>query len=464
MSNKERILESIDRRRDLLKNLSDQVWELAEVGDKEVGSAQLLAETLENQGFKVSRNTGDLETAFVAEYGSGGPVVGLLGEYDALPELSQAVSAQRKPLEEGGAGHGCGHNLLGVAAPGSALALKDMIDHGSPGTVKFFGCPAEETLSGKVIMAQAGAFDDLDVCLTWHPGGVNGLWAGSSLALNSAKFTFFGRTSHAAASPHVGRSALDAVELMNVGANYLREHVIPDARIHYVITEGGGEPNVVPSRAQAWYYVRGPKRRDVKEIYDRLLRIAEGACLMTETTHQVELLAGCYDYLPNAHLSRILWEEMHALGGPGFDEDDLTFAQDLAGTLDPGQLDRTRESMKESLAEGDQFLHSTVGPWREPDPSRAMPGSTDVGDVSWLVPTSQIVTACAPLGVAGHTWQFTASSGSSVGIKGMMLAARVMALAGYRLLNSQQDIEQAQKEFEAATRDRPYQSPLEDMA
>ncbi len=453
------LLAAVDSRSSRLEGLSRQIWHLAEPALQEQQSARLLADALEQEGFRVERGTGGVATAFVAEYGSGSPVLGILGEYDALPELSQRASPQRDPVVRGGPGHGCGHNLLGTAAVGAALALKDAIAAGTcGGTIRFYGCPAEELLLGKVLLAASGAFDDLDACLTWHPGTVNSVWGGSSLALNSALFTFHGVTSHAAASPDAGRSALDAVELMNVGANYLREHVRPEARIHYVITEGGSEPNVVPSRAQAWYYVRGPRRADVESIYGRLLDVARGACLMTGTTHEVELKAACYDFLPNRHLSRLVWEQLQQLGAPPFDAEDETMARQLAETLD-------QERVQAALGEiGDpqqtSLLHHAVQPWRDPAEMGHVPGSTDVGDVSYLVPTAQFTMACAPLGVAGHTWQYTAAAGSTVGHKAMIQAAKVMALAGFRLLSSQADIDLARAEFAEATRAQPYRSPL----
>ena len=274
----ERGLGWIDRHTRALCDASDAIWQYAEVGLQEHRSAALVADFLAREGFSVVTGVAGMPTALVASFGGGGPAIGFLGEYDALPGLSQAVSSRQEPLVPGGAGHGCGHNLLGVGAMAAAIALKHQLEaDGREGTVLFYGCPAEETLVGKVFMAREGLFDTLDAALTWHPMTFNTIWSASSLAMNSVKFVFHGRASHAAASPDLGVSALDAVELMNIGVNFLREHVVQDARIHYVITKGGGEPNIVPAKAESWYYVRAPERSQVTAIYDRIVGIAHGA-------------------------------------------------------------------------------------------------------------------------------------------------------------------------------------------
>ena len=308
------VIEDISK--DLL-SIALKVWEYAEVGLQEERSAADQSEYLTNQGFNVTSGIAGMPTAFVAEWGKGSPVLGFLGEYDALAGVSQEVSPVRKPIVSRESGHGCGHNLLGAGALGAAVGLKRYLEQmGLPGTVRYYGCPAEETLVGKVFMAKEGVFDDLDSAITWHPSSLNTVTAGSSNGVNSAKFTFHGKTAHAAGDPHNGRSALDAVELMNVGANYLREHVVPAARLHYVVTDGGGQPNVVPARAQVWYYVRAPHRPQVVEIYDRLMDVARGAALMTGTTFDVEFLAGCYDVLPNQTLADAALSHMKKVGPP----------------------------------------------------------------------------------------------------------------------------------------------------
>jgi len=280
-----------------------------------------------------------MPTAFYASFsmGSGKPVIGVLGEYDALPGLSQKVKPERDPLVKGAPGHACGHNLLGVAGIATVLAVKDLMEaENLDGTIRYYGCPAEETLVGKVFMVREGLFDDVDAALTWHPGQVNVVREGSSNAMNSAKFKFFGRSSHAAGNPEAGRSALDGVELMNVGANYLREHVPEKTRIHYVITNGGGEPNVVPDESEVWYYVRGPRRRDVDEVYARLQKIAEGATLMTETTMEETFLTGCYNYLHNKVIGDRTLENMKAIGSPEFTDEEKEFAAKIQETIPAG--------------------------------------------------------------------------------------------------------------------------------
>ncbi|MCO5176747.1 MAG: amidohydrolase, partial [Thermomicrobiales bacterium] len=275
----------IDERQEQFTTISDQIWERPEVAMAEHFACDLQAQTLEADGFRITRNVGDQPTAFSAEWGSGSPIIGFLGEYDALPGLSQKNQATKDPVVPEAPGHGCGHNLLGTSALAAAMAVKAWLaETGQTGTVRYYGCPAEETITGKVYMARAGAYDDLDAAITWHPSGTTTVSLGSSLAVDNLRFRFFGKTAHAAAQPEQGRSALDAVELMNNGVNYLREHVIEKARIHYVITNGGGAPNVVPDEAEVWYFVRAPEREQVEAITARVRKIAEGATLMTETT------------------------------------------------------------------------------------------------------------------------------------------------------------------------------------
>lgn len=442
-----------------LINLSLSVWRLAEVGLKELQSASCLAAYLKQQGFSVREGVAAMPSAFVAEWGSGRPIIGFLGEYDALAGLSQAAVPTRQPVVEGAPGHGCGHNLLGAGALGAALAFKKYLEEKkASGTVRYYGCPAEETLVGKVFMAREGLFDDLDAAITWHPGQANTVQLGSSNGVNSAKFTFFGKTAHAAGDPHNGRSALDAVELMNIGANYLREHVIPDARIHYVITDGGGQPNVVPAKAQVWYYVRAPRRNQVVEIYNRLMDVARGAALMTGTTFEVEFLAGCYDVLPNDTLAQVALECFKELGAPRFDEEDLRFAEEIAKTLDRKQVE---DSLRAQNAPKELFTQTVNTTVIDPiDKGKVMAGSTDVGDVSWIVPTVQVWAACWPIGTPGHSWQVTACSGHSLGNKGMLAAAKVMALTAVRLLEEPELLKKAREEFAQRTEGQKYECPL----
>lgn len=444
---------------DTLVSVSKKVWEFAEVGLQESRSAAAQIEVLEAEGFHTTQGTGGMPSAFVAEWGSGSPIIGFLGEYDALMGLSQKAVPVKEPVCAGAPGHGCGHNLLGAAALGSAIALKRYLQsHNLPGTVRYYGCPAEETLIGKVFMARDGVFNDLDAAITWHPGAINTVQLGSSNGVNSAKFTFYGKTAHAAGDPHNGRSALDAVELMNIGANYLREHVIPDARLHYVITEGGGQPNVVPARAQVWYYVRAPHRNQIEEIYARLVDVAKGAALMTGTTFDIEFLAGCYDVLPNDVLAMLCLEVFKEAGAPDWTPEDLAFAEELAKSLDRKQVN---EALKAQGAPKELFTQVVNNAVIDPiDKGKVMAGSTDVGDVSWIVPTVQISAACWPIGSPGHSWQVAASSGHGLGEKGMLKAAEVMAAAAIMLHSDPSIIEKAKDEFRERLAGDTYKTPL----
>jgi len=441
--------------------VGDRIWELAEVGLQEYQSSKLLAEELRNARFKVELGVAGMPTAFVASYGSGKPVIGMLTEYDALPGISQKAQATREPLKKGAPGHGCGHNLFGAGSTGAALAIREAMERENlQGTVKLFGCPAEETLVGKVFMVRDGLFDGVDVTLSWHPSSCNSAWMSSSNALNSVKFDFHGMSSHAAADPDRGRSALDAVELMNVGANYLREHISEKARLHYVIPHGGGEPNVVPDYAQVWYYVRAPKRNEVERIYNRVMNIAKGACLMTDATMDIDFLVGCYEMLPNKALSDLMIRKMREVGVMKWSEEDLRFAKKLAESMTPEErkdaILKSRMPKKEEKA--DKLLDDEID---DPeDEKEVMAGSTDVGDVSWVTPTANLVTATCVLGMPGHSWQETATSGMSIGHKGMILAAKTLALTGIELLTNPDELSKVRQEFEAKTKGFTYRSPL----
>ncbi|MHA2153420.1 MAG: amidohydrolase [Candidatus Thorarchaeota archaeon] len=322
---------------------SEKVWNLAELGLVEHKSAEYLAKILEEQGFVIESGVADIPTAFVATYGKGAPTIGFMGEYDALPGLSQKPVSHQEPVEEGAPGHGCGHNIHGVTGVMAAIATKVVMErHGLEGTVKFFGTPAEETYSGKVFMVRAGCFDGVDAVLSHHPGHFNVAGLGSTLAMNSAKFHFYGRTAHAAGSPYVGRSALDAIELMNVGVNFMREHVVQEARLHYVIESGGMQPNVVPDYARSWYYIRAPEREQVDPIYEWVLKIAEGAALMTQTKLKVEFIEGLTNELPSKGLSDLVIANMREIGAPEYTKEEMKFAAEMAKTA-------TKESKIEQL-------------------------------------------------------------------------------------------------------------------
>ena len=452
-------LDWIDAHSALLHETSQSIWKNPEPSLKEYKAAALLADLLEERGFDVQRGVADMPTAFVASFTRGrGPVVAFLGEYDALPELSQAAEPVRKPIVPGGYGHGCGHNLLGTGALAAALAVKEALARGkAQGTVRFYGCPAEELLVGKVFMVRAGLFADCDLALTWHPGSVNQISSSSNLAMNSARFNFYGVSAHAAVSPELGRSALDAVELMNVGVNFLREHVSSHARIHYVITDGGNQPNVVPSYSQVWYYVRAPRRAEVEEIYRRVLEIAQGAALMAGVTHEVEFVAGCYDTLRLESLLELTQANLEKVGGPTFSPEEKEFARRLAQTHPPGSRERALERLGLDLPP-DEPLHEGVLPDRKVRGISS--GSTDVGDVSWNVPTAELTTACWPVGNAAHSWQNTAAAGTTIGTKGMLVAAKVMALTALDCMTDPDLLARIKAEHRERTARSPYVSPL----
>jgi len=444
-----------------LIEVSDAIWSYAELGFVEFKSAKLLSEKLEAHGFKVERDVAGIPTAFVATWGKGGPVIGVMGEYDALPGLSQEAVPRKDPVEEGAPGHGCGHNIHGTSGMAGAIAVKRAMEEiGIPGTLKFFGCPAEEMLSGKVWMVREGVFDGVDAVLSHHPGSMNTAKLSSSNANNAAKFHFHGKTAHAAGNPEQGRSALDAVELMNMGVNYMREHMIQDARVHYTIEAGGGQPNVVPDYARSWYLIRAPERHQLEAIYDRILKIAEGAALMTETTLRVEFVKGIYNKMPNRTLSELVLENMRQIGTPKYTDEERRFAEEVSKTVTP---EAKRDSLWKTKRPGweellDVLLDDTVpDDWNEGEVSH---GSTDVSDVSWNTPTMEFGTTTYPLGTPGHSWQIVAFSGMSIGHKSLIFASKVLAVSAIDLLTSPDLLKRAKKELQERLGDRMYKTPL----
>ncbi|CAH2213468.1 M20 family metallopeptidase [Tepidibacter aestuarii] len=451
------IFSIVDSKAELIKDVGKKIWENPELGYKEKFASSLLKETLKDAGFLIKEVEG-IPTAFIAEYGSGSPIIGILGEYDALPSLSQKVSTVKESVIENGNGHGCGHNLIGVGGVGACLSVKEMIEKGElSGTIRFYGCPAEELLSGKTFMAQKGVFDDLDTALTWHPFSFNGVCGFSTNAMLSAEFFFKGVSSHAGQEPEKGRSALDAVELMNVGTNYLREHIIDGARMHYTITNGGVAPNIVPAEASVWYYVRAPKKSDVYDIFDRLVKVSQGAALMTETEVEYKIKADCYNVLNNRTLEELLSKNMKEAGKVGFTEEDKEFAEKLVQTI-PENVYK-KELNKLGLKEGTYIDERALGVTGK---GIVMGGSTDVGDVSYKVPTAQFGTACIPVGVAGHSWQATSSFGSELGLKGAVYASKVLAGSLYDLLSDGKDIlDKAKEEFKEVSEEYQTRLPKE---
>ncbi len=440
---------SIDAQQDKYTDIAHQIWNFAELGYREEQSSGLLQETLAEAGFGIETGVADIPTAFVASYGEGGPVIGLLAEFDALPGISQDAVPTRQQVTEGGNGHACGHHLFGTASVAAAIAAKDWLSQSKlPGTIRLYGTPAEEGGAGKVYMVRAGLFDDVDAMLHWHPSDQNNASAGSSLANKSAKFRFHGIASHAAVAPQNGRSALDGVEAMNYMVNLMREHVSSDARIHYVITSGGEAPNVVPEFAEVFYYVRHPDMDVARETFDRVVAAAEGAAQGTGTTMDYEIIHGVYNLMPNEALSRVVYENLKETGGFSYTEEEQAFAEKIQTTL-PERMIKPLSST------------SKVGAFRVIEKGGG--GSTDVGDVSWVVPTAGLVTATWVPGTTAHTWQAVAAGGMSIGHKGMLLAAKVLAESAIDLIQDPETIHQAKSELSRRTgEDFEYKALLGD--
>ncbi|MEO6709205.1 MAG: amidohydrolase [Planctomycetota bacterium] len=413
--------------------LHKRIWEFAEVGLKEERSSFAIQEFLRAQGFEVQPGVAGMPTAFVASWGSGKPVIGILAEYDALPGTSQAAEPERKAREGVDAGHACGHSVFGAASAGAAAAAKSVLEARKlPGTIRLYGTPAEETAIGKQYMLLAGLFDDADIVLSWHVRDLTFADYAYTKAVVSAKFRFHGVAAHASRDPDQGRSALDAVELMDVGANYLREHVREDARIHYVITNGGGQPNVVPPEAEVWYYLRANRHTDVERYFARLLKIAEGAALMSETTFDVRIDSDAHEVLPNRALALLLDRNLRYVGPPKFDEGELSFAR------------KTQEALERRPAIA---LSAAIEP--VPDQPEQITSSTDIGDVSWRVPVGSISVCATALGTPAHSWQWAACTGTTIGEKGLSVAAKTLAASAIELFTTPAQLEAARKDFHA---------------
>lgn len=444
--NKQMIVDYIDSVEDELRDVSDQIWSNPELQYKEYFASSLQKEYLKSKCFHIEEVKG-MDTAFIATYGNGEPVIGILGEYDSLAGLSQKVSTTKEPVKEGAPGHGCGHNLLGTGALGAAIAVKKMIeDEKVSGTVKYFGTPAEEDLSGKIFMIDKGCFDEVDCAFSWHPFDINTPIRIPTLANYSIKFRFRGISAHAAQAPQNGRSALDAVELMNVGCNYLREHIFDSCRIHYSITDGGGAPNIVPAFAEVWYYVRGVKMEHVQSVFERVVDVAKGAALMTSTQMEYEIISGVYDYLPNTALTDILSENMKAIGTQNYNEKDIEFAKALS--KDKSKADR---SMVANVLSGnlniiDNYLHTEVTDDTVIQ-NNCIPLSLDIGDISYIIPTAQCSCSVWPIGVSAHTWQSCSGAGSDMGFKAMLLASKSIACTVFDVMDDKKVVEKAKEEL-----------------
>ena len=458
---KEYALDWIEKNKDRIVEISDKVWEFAELGLIEFKSSALLADELENHGFKVERGIADMPTAFVATWGAGKPVIGIMGEYDALPGLSQKKVPRKEPLTPEAPGHGCGHNIHGTSGMAATMVVKKAMEkHKVKGTVKFFGCPAEENFSGKVYLVREGYFSDVDAVISHHPSTMNAANLMSSLAVNSVRFHFYGKASHAGGSPEQGRSALDAVELMNMGVNYLREHVIQDARIHYVIEKGGDQPNIVPAYARSWYYVRAPERDQLDFIYNWILDIAKGAAMMTRTELKTEFLEGSYNLIPNRTIAELIVKNMREIGLPKYDDEDWKFAEKIAKTITPemkiAQLKKSKRPGWARLV--DKVVDDEIpDPWGEGETSH---GSTDVADVSWQTPTVEFETATWVLGTPGHSWQNVAQSGVGIGHGSLIFSAKVMAATSLDLLRKKEILNKAEGEYRQRIKNKKYRSPI----
>lgn len=430
--NKDAVIKSVDKHQQELIKLSDEVWAYAETALKENKSSKALADYAEGQGFRVKRGVAQMPTAFIAEYGSGKPVIGIMGEFDALPGISQKVQPTKEALVPGAGGHGCGHNLFGAGSLGAAVALKELIEQGKlKGTIRFYGTPAEEAVGGKIYMAREGLFTDLDVCLDWHPDVEIAANMQSSQALVDFIVEFKGKAAHAAADPWNGKSALDGLELFLDGVNMLREHVKPSVRMHYVIQSGGDVPNVVPEYAKIWMWVRDSKRDGVDQVFARVKDIAKGAGLMAGVESKVTVQSGDYELLVNQKGAQTLQKNMEALGPIIYSADEITFAKKI-----------------QEVSGGEQTgLNGKVNPLKttkeNPDG-----GSTDVGDISWLVPEITALVTTAPANAPWHSWAVVACGGMSVGHKGMLFAAKSLAMTMVDLYENEQLRKDIRTEFE----------------
>lgn len=440
------IIKNLNANTERFSKAAREIWENPELGFLEYTSSKVLIDELQASGFDVEIGVAGMPTAFVATYDKGGPVIGFLAEYDALPGLSQDAVPYRSVIVEGGSGHGCGHNLFGTAVVASGVALKEWIDANNiNATIKIFGTPAEESGGGKVYMARDGIFNGVDAVINWHPSDRNAANASSCNAVIGGRFKFHGETAHAAASPQRGRSALDAVEAMNMMVNMMREHVDQESRIHYIISNGGLAPNVVPDFAEVQYMIRHPDITELKDMWDRIGKAAEGAAMGTGTRVDIELASGLYGLLPNETLAKVMHKNLSSLGGFDYNQEEIEFARGIQKTFNSKNIPPI-ESVK------------NVEPYRV----NFFPASTDVGDVSYVVPTVGLGTATWVPGTAAHTWQAVAADGMSIGYKGMMLAAKTMALTGKDLILNPLLIKEATQEFKERMGDLKYEALVGD--
>lgn len=428
---KQEVITNLSSKYPVYKDAALNIWNYAELGYKEAKSSALLMEMLRSNGFSIDSGVAEIPTAFIATYGSGKPVIGILAEYDALPGLAQNAVPVKQPIDGKVAGHGCGHHLFGVASVAAAIEIKNLIAAGKlKGTVKLFGCPAEEGGSGKVYMVRAGLFDDVDAAIHWHPDDANAVSINSALANISAKFTFKGIAAHASSAPDKGRSALDGVESMNYMVNMMREHIPVDARMHYIISNGGKAPNIVPDLAEVYYYVRHPDKKAVQDIFSRVVKAAEGAATGTETTVTYEITGGTYDLLINNTLAIAMQKNLEKVGGVLYSAEEIQFAETLRRSFNFNLPPVSSASQVDSMVKKNEGV-----------------GSTDVGDVSYTVPTVGLRVATWVPGTPAHSWQAVACGGTEIGTKGMIVAAKSMALMAIDLLLNPSLVQEAKAEL-----------------
>lgn len=445
-ASKKNVIESVNKHAPEMIDIANKIWAAEETAFNEHVSAKLLADYAEANGFKVERGVAEIPTAFVATYGSGSPVIGILGEFDALPGLSQKTVPVKDPLHAGAPGHGCGHNLFGTASLGAAISIKEMIEQGKlKGTIKFFGTPAEEKFFGKLWMIRAGLFNGVDVVMDWHPGAETKAAVQTGLALVDFVVEFNGQAAHASGDPWNGRSASDALELYTTGINYLREHIKPSVRIHYHIQDGGQVVNVVPDYARLWVRVRDIKRDGMAEVYDRVKKMAEGAAIMANVDYKISLVSGIYEVLVNRTGAEYTTKNLALLGPLSYTDEETAFAKKI----------------QESTGKPQVGLHTKVEPLEATDPN-AGGGSTDVGDVSWVVPTLRLSVATAPIGTPWHSWAVVACGGMSIGHKGMLHSSKTLAMTMVDLFEDPKKVEAIKAEFVKTKGDHVYKGMIPD--
>ncbi len=448
----ETILSAIEAKRSVLNDTADFLWEHPETAFTEFASAKYLCEVLRKEGFTVEENVAGIATAFSGTFGSGKPVIGILGEFDALSGLSQVAGVTEQVSAGGQAGHGCGHNLLGAGSLGAAIGVKAWLEKtGNPGTVIYYGCPGEEGGSGKAFMARDGVFDNLDAAFCWHPDSVNKVYTSTHLANYQILYKFDGIAAHAAAGPHLGRSALDAVELMNMGVQFLREHIPTTCRIHYAITDAGGfSPNVVQAHAEVLYLIRGVNNKVAKELYDRVNDIAKGAALMTGTKESHQFIKSCSNTIVNTPMMQLLQEKMEAIPLPQPNAEQVEYAREIAKKL-----------TNSHSADAENPLNTTLQPL---DQEKQGFGSTDVGDVSWVCPTAQILTACVAKGTPAHSWQWTTQCKTELAHEMTVYAAKVLASAAAELMINPELLQRAKEDHARRIGPEGYISPIPEGA